>query len=132
VSRAPRLKKEDGRIDWNQSAAQIDCRVRAFQPWPLAYSTLLTARGTGMPAESQRLILLDVDPSAAARPEGIELAPGAVLTSERKRLIVQAGDGKLEILRLRPEGKRAMSASEFLAGHPLSEGDHFDAAGVAG
>ena len=85
-----------------------------------------------MPAESQRLILLDVDPSAAARPEGIELAPGAVLTSERKRLIVQAGDGKLEILRLRPEGKRAMSASEFLAGHPLSEGDHFDAAGVAG
>jgi methionyl-tRNA formyltransferase len=132
VSRAPRLKKEDGRIDWNQSAAQIDCRVRAFQPWPLAYSTLLTARGNGMPAESQRLILLDVDPSAAASAEGIELAPGAVLTSERKRLIVQAGDGKLEILRLRPEGKRAMSASEFLAGHPLSEGDHFDAAGVAG
>ena len=132
ISRAPRLKKADGRIDWNQSAAQIDCRVRAFQPWPLAYSTLFTAQGNEMPAASQRLILLDVDPAPAANSREIDLVPGTVLANERKRLVVQAGDRKLEILRLRPDGKRAMSGAEFLAGHSLSEGDHFDAAGVDG
>jgi methionyl-tRNA formyltransferase len=125
VSRAPRLRKEDGRIDWSQSAAQIDCRVRAFQPWPLAYSTLLSAKGPGMPVEALRLILLDVDPSPSASLAGTDLAPGAVLAVDRKRLLVQTGLGILEILRLRPDGRRAMSAAEFLAGHPLSGGDRF-------
>jgi methionyl-tRNA formyltransferase len=125
VSRAPRLRKEDGWVDWNQSAAQIDCQVRAFQPWPLAYSTLLTAKGPGVPVEAQRLILLDVDPSPPTGSAGTDLTPGAVLTVDRKRLLIQTGLGILEILRLRPEGRRAMSAAEFLAGHPLSSGDHF-------
>lgn len=125
VSRAPRLKKEDGTIDWSQSAAQIDCRVRAFQPWPLAYSTLLSARRSGMPLEAQRLILLDVDPSPTHSPQSTDLVPGAIHSEDRKRLLVQTGNGTLEILQLRPEGRRAMSAAEFLAGHPLSAGDHF-------
>jgi methionyl-tRNA formyltransferase len=125
VSRAPRLKKEDGRLDWNHSAAQIDCRVRAFQPWPLAYSTLLTAKGLGTTVEAQRLILLEVDPSPQAGLAESDLAPGAVLTVDPKRLLVQTGHGTLEILRLRPEGRRAMSAAEFLTGHRLSSGDHF-------
>ena len=40
ASRAPRLKKESGRIDWSKTPAQIDCQVRAFHPWPMAYTTL--------------------------------------------------------------------------------------------
>lgn len=131
VSRAPRLKKESGRIDWQKGAVQIDCQVRAFQPWPLAYSTLLTARGPALPVESQRLILLNVDPSPSASSAESNAAPGDVLAGDRKRLLVQTGSGILEILRLRPEGKRAMSAAEFLAGHPLSEGDRFES-GEAG
>jgi methionyl-tRNA formyltransferase len=126
VSRAPRLKKEDGRIDWRKSAAQIDCQVRAFQPWPLAYSTLVTEKGSGLPAESQRLILLDVEPSTTADLAATGLPAGEVLSVDRKRFLVQTGYDTLEILRLRPDGKRAMSAAEFLAGHPLSGGDRFD------
>jgi methionyl-tRNA formyltransferase len=129
VSRAPRLIKEDGLIDWRKSAAQIDCQVRAFQPWPLAYSILLTEKGSQLPPESQRLILLDVEPSAAASSPMTGVAPGRVLTVDRKRFLVQTGHATLEILRLRPEGKRAMSAAEFLAGHPLSSGDRFETAG---
>ncbi len=126
VSRAPRLKKEDGRIAWGKSAVQIDCQVRAFQPWPLAYSTLVTEKGSGLPAESQRLILLDVEPSATAGSEVTRLPPGSVLTVDRKRFLVQTGHGRIEILRLRPDAKRAMSAAEFLAGHPLSSSDRFE------
>jgi methionyl-tRNA formyltransferase len=126
VSRAPRLKKEDGRIEWRKSAAQIDCQVRAFQPWPLAYSTLVTEKGPGLPEDSQRLILLDVEPSTAASSAMKGMPPGTVLNVDRRRFLVQTGDGTLEILRLRPDGKRAMSTAEFLAGHPLSSGTRFD------
>jgi len=54
--------------------------------------------------------------------------PGTVVLADRKRLVVQTGQGTLEILRLRPEGKRTMSATEFLAGHKVAAGDRFDAA----
>jgi methionyl-tRNA formyltransferase len=50
-----------------------------------------------------------------------------VVLADRKRLVVQTGQGTLEILRLRPEGKRTMSVTEFLAGHKVAAGDRFDA-----
>src|SRR5580704_10941854 len=69
ASRAPRLKKESGRIDWNRSPRQIDCQVRALQPWPLAYSTLAMRHDKavgGGPGRSLRLIVLEVE-----APEGL-------------------------------------------------------------
>jgi methionyl-tRNA formyltransferase len=128
ASRAPRLKKEDGRIDWNRSPRQIDCQVRALQPWPLAYSTLtLRLDQGGGTGRSLRLIVLEVAsaevPSSAQIPGA---APGTVLAVDNKRLIVQAAGGAVEIRRLQPEGKRAMTASEFLAGNPIQAGDRFD------
>jgi methionyl-tRNA formyltransferase len=129
ASRAPRLKKENGRIDWNRSPRQIDCQVRAFQPWPLAYSTLVMreqregATGSG---RTLRLIVLEVAPTASPSPSGPGAAPGTVLAVENKQLVVQAAGGALEIRRLQPEGKRAMAAGEFLAGYPVRTGDRFE------
>jgi methionyl-tRNA formyltransferase len=128
VSRAPRLKKESGRINWDKTPSQIDWQVRAFQPWPTAYTTLLKGSSAENPHESQRLIVLEVAPLPADISDTSDALPGAILLADRKRLVVQTGQGALEILRLRPEGKRAMSATEFLAGHQLAAGDRFESA----
>jgi methionyl-tRNA formyltransferase len=129
ASRAPRLKKENGRIDWNRSPRQIGCQVRAFQPWPLAYSTLVMreqkegATGSG---RALRVIVLEVAPTGSQAPSGSSDPPGTVLAGENKQLVVQAAGGALEIRRLQPEGKRAMTAGEFLAGYPVRTGDRFE------
>ncbi len=128
VSRAPRLKKESGRIDWNKTPAQIDWQVRAFQPWPTAYTTLLKGLSAGNLRESERLIVLEVALVPASISTSSDVLPGTILLADRKRLLVQTGQGPLEILRLRPEGKRAMAAVEFLAGHQLASGDQFESA----
>jgi methionyl-tRNA formyltransferase len=130
ASRAPRLKKESGRIDWNRSPRQIDCQVRALQPWPLAYSTLAMRHdktGGGGPGRSLRLIVLEVE-----APEGLSVGgssdavPGTVLSVDNRRFVVQTGSGPLEIDRLQPEGKRAMTAAEFLVGYPVRPDDRFE------
>jgi methionyl-tRNA formyltransferase len=128
ASRAPRLQKEDGRIDWNKTPWQIDCQVRALQPWPMAYTTLATRSTEDNPRElSFRLIVLEVTPAPTLHADP-QLLPGTVVVADRKRLVIQTGQGAIEILRLRPEGRRAMSAAEFLAGNPVTSGDRLDSA----
>jgi methionyl-tRNA formyltransferase len=129
ASRAPRLKKESGRIDWNRSPRQIDCQVRALQPWPLAYSTLSMRSdkaGGGGAVRSLRLIVLEVAPAETLGARGASGEPGMVVSVDNKRLVVQTGGGALEIQRLQPEGKRAMTAGEFLVGNPVRPGDRFE------
>ncbi|HEV3301837.1 MAG TPA: methionyl-tRNA formyltransferase [Planctomycetaceae bacterium] len=129
ASRAPRLKKENGRIDWNRSPRQIDCLVRAFQPWPMAYSTLVMREqkeGETGSARALRLIVLEAAPLGSPSPSGSDAAPGTVLAVENKQLVVQAAGGAIEIRRLQPEGKRAMTVGEFLAGYPVRTGDRFE------
>jgi methionyl-tRNA formyltransferase len=129
ASRAPRLKKQSGQIDWSKTPRQIDCQVRALQPWPTAFTTLVTQSPAGHPLESPlRLTVLEVAPVPPPIPEMPPVPPGTVVLADRKRLVVQTGQGPLEIVRLRPEGKRSMSATEFLAGHQVAAGDRFDAA----
>jgi methionyl-tRNA formyltransferase len=122
ASKAPRLKKESGRIDWNRSAVQIEGHTRAMQPWPLADTLLETRSGGEAPL---RLILLDADPVPDAHRDNSDVAPGTIVVADRQRLIVRTGEGSLEILRLRPEGKRDMSAAEFLRGYRVAPGDRF-------
>jgi len=103
---APILNKEDGQVDFNRSAVEIHNRLRGFQPWPGA-----TAQFRG---KSLKI--------TAARPEsgGASLAPGE-LKREAEKLLVGCGGGSvLELLQLQPEGKKAMSAREFVSGyHPV-------------
>lgn len=119
VTRAPKLKKEMGAIDWSQTARQIDCHVRAMQPWPNA-CTFLHARGK----PPLRLLVLEVAPSAVRCGDAANDRPGAVVPSGGGRWLARCGDGAIELLRLQPEGKRPMSAAEFFRGRVIETGDY--------
>jgi methionyl-tRNA formyltransferase len=99
---APLLKKEDGRIDFSRSAQEISNRLRGFQPWPGAFSTL---RGKQLTVHS-------------ARPgKGPQLTTGELLVNEDS-LYVGAGQGTaLELLEVQLEGKKRMSARDFTNGN---------------
>jgi len=115
ATRAPRITKTDGGVAWTQDAARIERMRRALEPWPRA--TTFYARGDGV---RQRLVLEDV---AVVPSPAREAPPGTVLVAGGGRLVVACGGGTaLEILRLVPEGRRSMSAAEFLRGSPLREG----------
>jgi methionyl-tRNA formyltransferase len=118
VTRAPKIKKPMGEIDWARRADEIDCHVRAMQPWPNPFTFL---HSPGKPP--QRLLVLAVKfvPEVAAT----DGAPGTPISVDKIRLIVQTGTGAVEILQIQPEGKRRMSAAEFLRGRPVNAGDRF-------
>jgi methionyl-tRNA formyltransferase len=116
ATRAPRLKKSDGAIDWSRSPREIDCHVRAMQPWPKAFSYLNQA---GKPP--LRLLVLQVAPAAPTA----DAVPGTVVCVTERQLMVQTGAGCLEIKLLQPEGKRAMETADFLRGHLVLPGDRF-------
>jgi methionyl-tRNA formyltransferase len=118
VTRAPKIRKHMGEIDWARRADQIDCHVRAMQPWPNAFTFL---HSPGKP--SQRLLVLAV--KSISDIAVADAAPGTPISSDKNRLIVQSGPGAVEILQIQPEGKRRMSAAEFLRGRPVSAGDRF-------
>jgi methionyl-tRNA formyltransferase len=117
ATRAPKLTKEHGRIDWNRPAEQIRNHIRAMQPWPTAYTFLHSA---GKPP-----IRVIVNRVKASAENAIEAKPAGSLVGKDNRLCVVTGHGLLEILDLQPAGKKRMSAGEFLRGHPVREGDRF-------
>ena len=106
---APLLTKEDGLVDWSMPASRIAQRVRGFSPWPGTY----THRG------GSRLIIT----RAKALDEDRRVRPGTVLTAGPEGLMVSCGGGKLDILAVKPEGKREMDVGEFLSGHKIEEGE---------
>jgi methionyl-tRNA formyltransferase len=108
---APRLAKEDGRIDWAWPATQIHNVVRGMHPWPHAYSFLA----------GERYIL-----HRSRAVDGPHTsAPGTVLDAGGDRLRIAAGTGSLEVLELQSEGKRPMAIREFLAGRRIAAGERF-------
>jgi len=120
ATRAPKLTKEHGLIDWARHARDIANHIRAMQPWPTAY-TFLHERGQA----PQRLIVTRA--TWTDGPEGAE-ASGAVLgnPADQSALRIRGGGQSiLEILELQPGGKRRMTALEFLRGHHLQVGAHF-------
>jgi methionyl-tRNA formyltransferase len=112
ATRAPRLERAAGRIDWNEPAAAIARKVRAFTPWPSAYTALA---GRTVKILDARAAAVDV-PAAAA--PGTILEVGACIR-------VASGGGILEVLALQMEGKRALPAPAFTAGARLTTGTRF-------
>src|SRR5262245_179836 len=114
VTKAPKLTKEHGLIDWTRGAQQVCNQIRAMQPWPTAYTFL------HVPWEpSERLIV------HRARFAQIERAwmrnPGAIDVVQAKEIIVYAGDGQgVSIEELQPAGKRRMTAKDYLRGHDVT------------
>jgi methionyl-tRNA formyltransferase len=104
---APILKKEDGRIDWRRSAAQIHNQVRGMQPWPGADSVF---RGSALHIWRAR-----PTDGGATHPPG---------TAVRTRpLLVACGEGSLELVEVQMEGRKRMSASDFVNGQRLVENE---------
>ncbi|HZU30613.1 MAG TPA: methionyl-tRNA formyltransferase, partial [Candidatus Angelobacter sp.] len=106
---APILKKEDGLIDFNRTATQIHNRLRGFQPWPGAYTKF---RGKNLKLISVR----PADSSAA-------LNAGELRVADEKLFAGCAGNTALELLQLQPEGKKALSAREFMNGYRPGQGE---------
>jgi methionyl-tRNA formyltransferase len=105
---APILKKEDGHVDFNRTAAEIHNRLRGFQPWPGAYTQF---RGKSLKLVSVRPVPLP------------NLDPGELRISGEK-LFSGCGDGTaLELLQLQPEGKKVMTVREFINGYRPAAGE---------
>jgi methionyl-tRNA formyltransferase len=106
---APILTKEDGRIDLTRTATEICNRLRGFQPWPGAHTLF---RGRAL--QIHRAHPLD---------QSLDLMPGA-MKADSARLMVSCGEkSALEIIDLQPEGKRSMSATDFINGYRPQTGE---------
>jgi methionyl-tRNA formyltransferase len=105
---APMIRREEGAIDWRRPAVEIERAVRAFDPWPGAY--------TGLRGKLLKIHRAAVDPRTATA------APGSVIEAA-DRIRVATGAGSLEILELQPEGRRRMTARELIAGRGIVAGD---------
>ncbi|MFP6659064.1 MAG: methionyl-tRNA formyltransferase [Pirellulales bacterium] len=116
VSRAPKLKKADGQIEWSRTAQQIFNQVRAMRPWPKTFSNWIRPG-----REPLRLIfeIVRVGESISDAP------PGEVVDVTDDRISIATGDGCLLVEQLQPAGKRVLSAAEFLRGYPLQLGERF-------
>lgn len=97
---APKLKREHGLIDWSDSAQAIESKIRAYDPWPGAF----------MKVDGQNLKIF------SASVVDLDGQPGEILRCD-KDLIVASGRGALSLEQVQLEGKRRMSAAEFLRGH---------------
>ncbi len=104
VSFAPKIHKNEARIDWQESAVRIERKVRAFNDWPVAYSYL----------EEQRVRIWEAHPQAQ-KADGL---PGTVLEA-RNGIEVATGEGVLGIDRLQMPGGRPLSAQDFINAHDL-------------
>jgi len=117
ASRAPRLKKTDGLVDWTRPAAAIQNHVRAMEPWPGTY--------TFWHRSGQQPVRLILGPVAVMETPPETAPPGTVLEATGDRLIVAAGEGAVLVRSLQPSGKRMLTAEEFLRGYPVRPGERF-------
>jgi methionyl-tRNA formyltransferase len=116
ATKAPRLKKTDGAIDWGRPAICLKNQVRALEPWPRTYTFWHRASG-----EPLRMIFgpLDVVDNSSGSP------PGTILEAHGDRLVIASGQGAVVPRSIQLAGKRPMTVAELLRGHPVKPGDRF-------
>lgn len=108
---APKLKKEDGKIDWTLPAEIIERRVRAFNPWPCCHTTVM------LPTGKQHTLKI-----LKASVENKSGQPGEILEVQSAGPLVATGHGSVRLLNVQPEGKRQMTGKEYLQGYKLQSG----------
>ncbi len=117
VSQAPKIFKNDCRIDWTAPAQRIHNLVRGLSPTPCAWTL----------HNGKVIRIYRTTRTAVHSSEGIaSAAPGAILVADGEHLIVQTGDGTVGISELQQEGRKRMSAAEFLRGYRLNSQDTFE------
>jgi methionyl-tRNA formyltransferase len=111
---APLIKKEDGQIDWTSEAISVDRKVKAFSPWPSAFTYF---RGKRMKILNGR-----VEPTEPVS----SIKPGEIRASRKGGLSVACGDDNIYVIdRLQPENRKAMSAYSFSLGANVKPGEFF-------
>jgi methionyl-tRNA formyltransferase len=110
---AQKLEKADGIVDWSRTAREIHNQIRGLHPWPHAYSDL----------QGERIILLQSE--VERKLPGVQPTPGTVLDAHSDQFRVQTGDGVLRLLVVQREGRRPLTAREFLAGRRIQAGARF-------
>jgi len=108
---APKLSKQDGRVDWRKPAAEIDRVIRAMTPWPGAF--------TFLPGATPRLLKIH----RAALSGGESGEPGTLLETSPRGIVVAAGAGALVLEEVQLAGGRRLAAADFLRGCPLQKGE---------
>lgn len=108
ATQAPPLRKEEGEVDWNRPAPELDCQIRGVTPWPAATARLLDGRTLKI----HRVKVTDFTGK-----------PGELL--DPKRLIVAAGEGSLELLEVQMEGAKRITGAELIRGQRLTPGKLF-------
>ena len=120
---APMLKKENGFLDWTETAKEIHNRVRAFNPWP---GTVTKFRGTSCKILKTAVGVYHRPTLGGDRPP-LKFAPGTVIQT-KGRLSVMCGDGMaLEILSIQPENRKSVSGADFANGARIQAGEKFEA-----
>jgi methionyl-tRNA formyltransferase len=107
VTYAPKLSRDDGRIDWMRPTAEIDRQIRALNPWPGTFTQL-----------GDEVLKIH-----AAEPVQKSGTPGCVLDAH---LTVATGDAALRLLKIQAPGRPAMAASAFLNGRKIAPGTRFN------
>jgi len=110
ASYAPMLKKADGRVDWNSTPIDINNRLRGLSPWPGAYTTI---NGKTLKIHKGRV----------ATEAGKDADPGLITSVSNDGINVGCAGGEYIIEELQLEGKRRMTAKEFLMGYKLAGGE---------
>lgn len=109
---APKLTRDAGQIDWTEPAHILERKIRAFDPWPGAFTLL--------PEGSGSKVRLKIFRARIVENSG---RPGAILQADDRGLIIAAGTGALSLDQVQPEGKRRMSAGDFVRGRKLACGE---------
>lgn len=112
ASYAPLLQKEDGVVDWSQSARRISGLIRGLDPWPATVTTLAGKR--------LRLFSPQVEQNSSCCSTFTK--PGTICRADRNGLLVKTGKGCLLIREVQPEGSRRMEVAAFISGRPVEPG----------
>jgi len=115
ASLAPKLKKEDGRIDWNEEAIRIYNKVRGLLPWPGAYTHY---NGRTLKILQAELVGDPIVGRMAQSGEVVDIV-------KDKGIVVRTGSGSLVIKYLQLEGKKILDADSFVRGHRIEKGYRF-------
>ena len=102
---APKLTRDDGKIDWTESAQSIERKIRAFDPWPGAFTNIAEKSGKRAKLKIFRAAIIDANGK-----------PGEIIRLDDLGLIIATSDRALLLEEVQMEGKRRMSGIEFARG----------------
>ncbi len=115
---APKLMRDDGKLDWEMSATEIERRVRAYDPWPGTSTTFTEAKGKAQGKQKRLKIFpqIKIEPSMTGK-------PGEVLELSKNGLVIACGVQAVRCTNIQPEGSARMTAEQFATGGRIAVGD---------